>query len=77
MGGGWTIRLFGKRGKTVVAALRNNMPDEWKEKANWLADTLVVGHLEWLEASIRGRDMMNHCLDGGFEFEAFHCLQDH
>src|SRR5258707_13705550 len=24
MGRAWTIRLFGKRGKTVVAALRNN-----------------------------------------------------
>jgi hypothetical protein len=71
MGRAWTIRLFGKRGKTVLAALRKNMPDEWKVKANWLADTLLAVHLEWLEASIQGRDMMNHCLDGGIEFEAF------
>jgi len=71
IGGVWTIRLFGKRGKTVIAALRNNMSDDWKEKANWLADSLISGHLGWLEATIRARDMMNHCLDGGFQFESF------
>jgi hypothetical protein len=71
MGKAWTIRLFGKRGKMVIAALKNNVPDEWKERTNWLADTLVAVHLPWLEATINARDMINHCLDGGFRFEAF------
>jgi hypothetical protein len=56
IGGAWTIGLFGKRGKTVIAAL---------------ADSLISGHLGWLEATIQARDMMNHCLDGGFQFESF------
>ena len=71
MGKAWTLRKFGKRGRTVIAALKNNMPDEWNEKATWLADTLIAAHLPWLEAKINARDMMNHCLDGGFQFEAF------
>jgi hypothetical protein len=67
----WGLRTFHKRGKAVIDALHNNLPDEWKEKATWLADKIIAPHLPWLEASIQGRDMMNHCLDGGFKFEAF------
>ncbi len=67
----WNLQTFGEKGGAVVKALRNNIPDQWKEKGAWMIETVINPHRPWLEASIYARDMINHCKDGGFRFEAF------
>jgi hypothetical protein len=63
--------LFGEKGGAVIKALRNNMPNHLKDKAAWIAEHVILFHQPWLEATINARDMMTHCKDGGFRFEAF------
>jgi hypothetical protein len=70
VGSCWNLRTFTKKGQAVINAL-HSIPNEWKGKMTWLADTVIPAHMAWLEATIKGRDMVNHCLEGGFQFEAF------
>jgi hypothetical protein len=67
----WNLRTFKKDGHGVINALHGSIPDKWKGTMTWLADTVILAHMPWLEATINGRDMVNHCLEGGVQFEAF------
>jgi len=67
----WPLRTFTGYGEGVLKALDRNVPKKYEDKVRLIKEMIIKKHLGWLEATIRGRDMINHFLDGGIDFRAF------
>ena len=66
----WGLRTFASKGEDVIKALQNNVPAPYKEKAKVAIDFIKKSH-QWLGATIKARDKINHFIDGGINFEYF------
>lgn len=69
IGSCWPQLHFSKKGKVILDALANNLPDEFKDKAP-LVESCIKEHQPWLEMAIEARDIINHRIRGGFAIES-------
>jgi len=66
----WGLRTFASKGQDVIKALQNNVPVQYKAKAEG-AIHFIKNSQQWLEDTIEARDKINHFIDGGINFEYF------
>jgi hypothetical protein len=66
IGRGWTLATFGDKGRDVIKAAQNNVPDRLKGFALSYVHC-VNEHASWLDDTIRARDRINHMQEGGID----------
>ncbi len=73
----WSLRTFKGKGRDVIKALQNNIPDKNTNTAKSLI-SFIEKNQSWLEATINARDKINHFFNGGIDFKYFtiYCLKD-
>lgn len=67
----WSLTTFGKKGDTVIKALKGSLPEKYADKAKLIEEKVVQKHLDWLADTINARDMINHYLHGGLDIKGF------
>jgi hypothetical protein len=65
------LRTFGQKGKDVINALNNNIPQRWERQAGMLRDYIIKEHQPWIEVAVQSRDRTNHNKDGGVDYKTF------
>lgn len=65
------LRTFGEKGTAISNALKNNIPEKWRNQADGIEEFVMTPHKPWLEMAIASRDRSNHHKDGGVPVETF------
>lgn len=65
------LRTFGDKGKAILKALRNNLPQKWRNQAKIIEEMVFPEYQTWLEMVIASRDRTNHFKDGGVDAQVF------
>jgi hypothetical protein len=73
---GINLHTFGEKGEQVFTALENNGPRKHRESVQDFKKNRFERHRAWLEVTISARDRLNHCIDGGTQFDAFSVFKD-